>query len=138
MCWVLVRETIRRDRPLNQEGNQKSVKCQGHGSQKRLEALPWLHQLPGEGGQHPLRTPPSWLQSDLSGSSFCSQEVAFTAESTERHENIPKAVSFHKRSPTELNGTLLQGYLRSQLTGLHLFGARRIPKALKFNYNYGR
>ena len=35
------------------------VKYHGHGSQKRLEALPWLHQLPGEGGQHPLRRPPS-------------------------------------------------------------------------------
>lgn len=112
------------------------VKYHGHGSQKRRAVLSWLYQLPGEGGQHPLRIPPSWLQSDLSGSSFCSQEVAFTAESTETRVT-PKAASFRKRSPTELDGTLLQGYLRSQQTIQHLSGARRITKALKFKYDYG-
>lgn len=114
----------------------------GRRSLKGLDVLPWLHQGPREGGQHPLRNPagmpPNWLESDLSTVSFCSQEVGFTSVSTGRLEDNSQSDITSQNKPHRAgSGTLLHRYLKSQLTVLYLFGARRIIKALKFNYNYG-
>ena len=51
---------------------------------------------------------------------------------------IPKAgITSQNKSHTAESRMLLYSHLKSQLTILYLFGAGRMIKALKFNYNYG-
>lgn len=72
--------------------------------------------------EEPCSNTPNWLKSDLYSESFCSQELLHPEGEIRA---IPKAVSFRKINPTELD----------LLTVLYLFAGRRIIKALKFNYN---
>lgn len=59
----------------------KHMLAQPKGTRHAAMATPGQHPLRG-----PARTPPNWLESNLSSGSFCSQEIAFPSVSMGRNE----------------------------------------------------